>query len=104
MPVHRLPVRLARFGRELLELIGGATLIGLVLVAVDLQVVRPSFQALEERQALEDNDRVAADLERELTGLAGQAGDWAEAGTAASGTVFHPRRRDPHVRADQGQG
>ena len=71
MPVHRLPALLTRFGREFLELIGGVTLIGLVLVAVDLQVVRPSFEALEEHQALEDNDRVAADLERELTGLAG---------------------------------
>ena len=77
MPAHRLPALLTRFGREFLELIGGVTLIGLVLVAVDLQVVRPSFEALEEHQALEDNDRVAADLERELTGLAGQAGDWA---------------------------
>ena len=77
MPAHRLPALLTRFGREFLELIGGVTLIGLVLVAVDLQVVRPSFEALEERQALEDNDRVAADLERELTGLAGHTGDWA---------------------------
>ena len=77
MPAHRLPALLTRFGREFLELIGGVTLIGLVLVAVDLQVVRPSFEALEEHQALEDNDRVAADLERELTGLAGHTGDWA---------------------------
>ena len=77
MPAHRLPALLTRFGREFLELIGGVTLIGLVLIVVDLQVVRPSFEALEERQALEDNDRVAADLERELTGLAGHTGDGA---------------------------
>ena len=77
MPIASLRVLPNKYSREILELIGGAALIALVLIMVNLQVMAPAFQAIEERQAVEDSDRVAAELAHEVESLTGPASDWA---------------------------
>lgn len=77
MPLAALRALITGHNREILEMIGGTALIALVLLTINLQVVDPAFRVIEERQAVEDSDRVVADLEREIQVLAGLARDWA---------------------------